>query len=509
MTETISVPKKIQLSEVKKELARRNHLRFMKYCWRKKEDEPFIIGFHTRKICERIDKAIEDFKKGKSTFIRIAIHPRAGKSDIVSRYLPAHFVGMFPDKEVIQASFSGAKAKEFSRFGRSLFKSKSFSTLFPNVSLSKEVSSAGEWMVLDEDKDLGGRVFSSGYMAGLAGSGYHLGILDDYCGSVSSARSQVQRDGMWEAFTTDFLTRRSSISITIILATQWDMDDIHGRIEKKNDPQDEEYDPLFPKFEYMAFPAMAEDYAGEGEYSNKYLFMERYSEEWYKQQYSSLSSYYSSAMFDCSPILKTGNILKTDSLVYHEKEDDFPTDIKYFRVWDYAHTAKERSSIDPDYTGGTLIGFKKVGYNAELKMPEIEIWIKHYIQFREGALERDKRIVNIAKNESSKRITVLIEASLDSMDGASYLKNKIGGLIPTHLVKCKGDKVVRCTPVEPVFELGRVHVLRGEWNKIWLKGIQSFDGSGKSHDEMVDNITCAYQHYVVGSGYKKLDISWG
>jgi predicted phage terminase large subunit-like protein len=100
--------------------------------------------------------------------------------------------------------------------------------------------------------------------------------------------------------------------------------------------------------------------------------------------------------------------------------------------------------------------------------------------------------------------TILVEDSVDAKDAAITFKSKFAGIRSIILVQCPGDKVSRCDPVEPIFEAGNVHLLKGPWNNIWLRGIRDFDGSGKTHDEMVDNLTCAYKHHCTPSGYKKL-----
>ena len=81
-----------------------SHLAFMRNTWL--SYEPFIVGFHTREICKAIDQAFDDFRHGKSTYLLINVHHRVGKSTIISRYAPAHFIGEFPNHEVIQCSYS-------------------------------------------------------------------------------------------------------------------------------------------------------------------------------------------------------------------------------------------------------------------------------------------------------------------------------------------------------------------------------------------------------------------
>lgn len=262
------------IEELHKEDARNHHLDFMDYCWQRQTQ--FVKGFHTRRICKAIDQAFDDFRRGESVYLLINVHHRSGKTDIVSRYLGAHFLGEFPDKEVMQVSYSAGKAESFAAFGRKVFKSDQYEDLYPGIGLSKETNKKGEWHITDDEgKDTNGQLFASGLQSGLTGSGYHLGILDDYCPGRAEAESEVQRNNVWEAFTDDFMTRRAPVSITIVLATQWHWDDLSGRIreEMKNNPE-------FPRFQELIFPAKAEDYRGEGEYTGKYLFLERFKESW-------------------------------------------------------------------------------------------------------------------------------------------------------------------------------------------------------------------------------------
>lgn len=58
-------------------LSKRLHERFIQYCWQRREK--FLVGYHTRKICNRIDKAMADYKEGKSTFLTIKVPFRHGK----------------------------------------------------------------------------------------------------------------------------------------------------------------------------------------------------------------------------------------------------------------------------------------------------------------------------------------------------------------------------------------------------------------------------------------------
>ena len=80
--------------ELQKELARKDHLEFIKYTW--DYVAPYLVGYHTKLICNRIDEVIEKFRNGESSFTIISIPYRHGKTEAVGRTLPPHFLAEFP-----------------------------------------------------------------------------------------------------------------------------------------------------------------------------------------------------------------------------------------------------------------------------------------------------------------------------------------------------------------------------------------------------------------------------
>ena len=409
----------------------------MRYAWLKKSD--FIVGFHTKKICERIDRAFEDFRNGKSSYILINVHHRSGKSDIVSRYLGAHFLGEFPDQEVMQVSYQANLAIGFSAFGRNVFKSEAFRELYPDVYLSEETNKKNEWLIVSSNgTPTGGQLYASGIASGLTGQSCACGILDDYIRGRSAAESEVQRNNVWESFTNDFMTRLAPIHIVIILATIWHWDDVSGRIEKAM-----QNDPDFPKFDIMRFPAKAENYQGEGEYPGKYLFLERFPESWYLTQYATLGIYSSAALLDCNPQLRSGGKLSLVGIVY-EDFGPFPTQIKTARIWDLAHTAKQRSKDDPDYTSGTKLAFEKRSGD-----PVLHLWVFHVYRTREGAKKRDAEIEANVQSDG-KFVTQAIEKTIESGDAFEYLSSAVKD-VPWKQIPIHGDKGARATPLEVIF----------------------------------------------------------
>jgi len=474
------------LEEEDRDHARNSHLEFMNYTWMKGDTDPFIPGFHTKTICARIDKAFQDFREGKSTYLKIVVHHRSGKTDILSRYLPPHFLGEFPDCEVLATTFKSDLTQKFTSFARNIFRSQKYRELYPGLGLSTESNAKAYWEIIDEKtkQPTQGKLYGSGLSSGITGSGGHLVLVDDPISGRRAAESLTVRDGVWDTMTNDLLTRLAPVHIVIILATQWHWDDPHGRIEKEA-----KVDPNFAKFETMRFPAKAKDYRGEGQYPGKYLFLERFQESWYESQYSFLGRYGAAALLDCSPMLRTGSIFSIDGIVYH-KPEDMPGElaIRWARIWDLAHTAKQRSKDDPDYTSGTLLGFQTVPGD-----PIPHLWIKNVIRVQKGAAERDDVIREVI-HADGKFVRQAVENSIESKDAYEYICRAMPEfVIDKVLIMGKGDKLTRATPLEPIFEAkGHVHVQEGEWNDEWLEEIIRFDGLGKSHDDQVDNLTAGY-----------------
>lgn len=492
-----NLPNKLNLSYqkfdtdyIKKRLARNHHVRYMQFMWQKMS-EKFLVGIHTREICWLIDDAIEKLRQGESTFLVIKVPFRHGKSDMISRFLPSHFLGEFPDKEVMLVTYASSLAEGFSRYARNLIRTPEYKELYPETEISRENGGVQQWGIQGR---LGGCV-ASGLTSGLTGKGYHLGLLDDFNASRADAESEVIRNSQWEHFTNDFLTRRAPESITIVLATPWHKDDIIGRIEEKINPDSDKYDPEFPPFKIVSFPAKGGEvdvHDADGNLQHikyDYLFPERFSNDWYAQQFASLGTYSAAALLQCNPIVRGGNLVDVSKVKIHDDIKDFPQ-IKYYRIWDLAHSAKQRMKDNPDWTSGTLLGFRKVNGLWEL-------WIKNVGRIRQEAPQRDGFIFAVTEQDGD-CVSIGVEQSADAKDAVTVVRYATKGRRIVKGIKTQGDKVARFSPLEPIFEAGNVHILKGDWNEPWLTEVSEFP-SGK-HDDQVDNLSAGYELICRQSG---------
>lgn len=473
--------------ELRKRKARQNMLDFVDYCW--SAPDPFIVGLHTRIICARLDKAIEDFEKGISSFIVAMMPVRHGKSEVISRNLPPYFLGRCAKKEpgVISTGYGSDLVEGFSRRAKAILRSDGYRNLFPNVRMCDDKRSDKCWQVEYQRDGIWrtshNEINVAGLLGAITGKGYELGLIDDFCKGREDAESPRIRDKTWDAFKDNFLTRRSPLaSITILTATPWNIDDLVGRIKKEA-----KEDPFFPQFEFYVFPAQGPGNAN-GEvihYDQPYLFLERFPKLWYQQQFATLGKYSAAGLMNCNPQMHSGNLFDISDVKIHEDINDFPNDTQYVRFWDLASTDKELLSDDPDYTAGALCCVTHQGV-----MPHF--WVKDIVAGQWSAGKRQEKILVTTERDTGE-VKVLVEQIGGYKDAVDLLKKILKGKREVVGVPVSVNKVVRGQALMPVFEAGNVHILKADWNKMFFEHVGPFPSG--LHDDVADAIIGAYRYF--------------
>jgi len=465
-------------AEAAKELLRRRRARthlldFMLFVWWM--PTPLIVGRHTRAICEALDRAVERYLAGESSFLDISVPFRHGKSDIVSRAFPAYFLARCAaaQPDVIMSGYGAELVESFSRDTKRIITSPAYKLLFPACQLARGANNLSAWSMAGSS----GKVTVAGLGGALTGKGGSLLILDDYCKTRAEAISQRYRDRTWESFTADFLTRRAPASIVIVCATPWHVDDIRGRMRKA-----EKENPDFPKFEQLRFPARDPE--------GTLLFLDRFPESWYREQYATLGKL-AAGLLDCSPTLEGGNRFDTSRVKIHEGLSEFPA-VRYVRAWDLASSTKERDKDDPDWTVGELGCI-----TSENKVPHL--WIRDIAFIQAEAPRRDALMQSTARADGP-GVVQYVEGFGGYKDAYTTLKAVLMGISVVMPAQLPGDKSAKASPLEPLFDAGNVHLLRAPWNEPFLRQFNEFpDGA---HDDFVDPAAIIYHvQCKQGSGF--------
>jgi len=195
--------------------ARKN---FVKFCEYLNPDEP--PAFHHKVICD----ALEDVIDGRLRRLMIFCPPGSAKSTYGSVNCPAYFLGKYPEKSIICASYGEGLAAGFGRKVRNIVKGGEYGHLF-ETRLSEDSQAKGEW-----ETDRGGSYFAAGVGSGITGRRADLGLIDDPVKGQKDADSPTVREDTWNWYKSDFFSRLKPNAAQIIIQTRWHMDDLSGRI---------------------------------------------------------------------------------------------------------------------------------------------------------------------------------------------------------------------------------------------------------------------------------------
>jgi predicted phage terminase large subunit-like protein len=286
-----------------------------------------------------VAKVIEAIIKGEVdyTFVILTMPPRHGKSEQVSRRLPAWLIGKFPEQHGVVATYNDDFAADFGKDVRTIIKSPQFKQVFPNAQLIRGGAASDK---LQTTK--GGRWAFVGRGGGLTGQGAHVLICDDLIKDDKEAQSQAVRDQAWNWFTKVAMTRRMGRKIVILTFTRWHNDDPIGRL---TDPENPHYNrKLAEKIKIINIPAIAEDDDPLGRAPGEPLWPDgpdRFDLEFLEEQ-RSLDPLGFAALYQQRPSLLDGDLFKREAIRFYTP-DELPEDLRIYCASDHAVGTGQRN----------------------------------------------------------------------------------------------------------------------------------------------------------------------
>lgn len=282
---------------------------------------------HHRLIAERL----EQLERGEIDRLMITMPPRHGKSELASRRFPAWFMGRHPGKSVIAASYNSDLATDFGRQVRNIVASPEYERLF-DTKLSEDSRAANRW-----NTEGGGSYVAAGVGTAITGRGADVLLIDDPLKDRAEADSELQRQKVWDWYTSTAYTRLAPGGRVIVIQTRWHEDDLAGRLLVEHAKGGD-------KWVSLDLPAITSD--------GKALWPEFYPLEVLERYRSVLPARDWSALYQQRPTPEEGAYYKREWFRYF---DEVPKHLRLYGASDYAvtdgggdFTVHLVAGVDPD-----------------------------------------------------------------------------------------------------------------------------------------------------------------
>jgi predicted phage terminase large subunit-like protein len=417
----------------------------------------------------------------------IFLPPRSTKSVIVSKLLPAWYIGWFSNHEIISVSHSDELASDFGRSVRDIVNSEAFSNIFSGVTLRADVKAAGKWQTNDH-----GQYFAAGIKSRIAGRGAHLAILDDVMSEADSF-SAAGREFAKKWYPVGVRTRMMPNGSIIIVNTRYHFDDICGwllKLEKEMVDTGNVDEDVYIPWDVTSIPAWLDEEASEllGLPVGSSYFPEWKPEHVLKldemEIKASEGSHYWEALYMQRPVAEEGGIIKKRWLQRWDYEDPPSCDF-IIQTLDTAFSTSTSADYSVIQTWG-IFSQKEVDYNG------VEVWCANLIllsSVRDKYEYPDLRRVAQEQYDEYRPDVVIIEKKAS---GQSLLQDMRKAGVPVMEYLPDRDKVARVYASTPTFEAKRVWLPRTKYADALLEELIQFPNA--QHDDQVDTTTMAINY---------------
>ena len=432
----------------------------------------FIVGKHHRILADML----MGIEKGDKDRVCVNIPPRHGKSQLVSIFYPAWFLGRNPTKKVMMVSHTTDLAVDFGRKVRNLIATDAYKSVFPTTSLAQDSKSAGRW-----NTNVGGEYYACGIGSALAGRGADLLLVDDPHSEQDVINGNFEVfDKAYEWFTFGARTRLMPGGRVAIIQTRWHMDDLTGRVTNdmaKNARADQ--------YEVVEFPAILEvKRKGSGTYVEKPLWPEFFDLDALLRTKASMPTFQWNAQYQQQPTAEEASIVKRDW--WGLWDQDSPPSCEYIIMsLDAAAETHNRADYTALTTWGVFLNEDTEAYNIillnsikkRLEFPELkELAMTEYQEWEPDAFIVEKKSAGTALYQEMRRMGLPVSE------------------FTPH--RGSGDKLARLNSVADIVASGICWVPPTRWAEEVIEEIAGFPFM--SHDDLVDSTVMALMRFRQG-----------
>lgn len=371
-----------------------------------------------------LNRKLVDVAAGRIKRLMVSMPPRHGKSELVSRYFPAWYIGTFPNKRIILVSYEADFAATWGRKARDLLEEHGPS-LF-GIRVSGKSSAANRW---DIEGHEGGMV-TAGVNGPITGKGADIGIIDDPVKNDQEAMSVTYQERTYEWYKSTFRTRIQRDGAIILIMTRWHENDLAGKLLAAQEEEGE-------KWEVVSLPAIAEDDDPLGREIGQPLCPGLFTKDALESIKKAVGSYWWASLYQQRPSPAEGGIFKRNWWQYYRRVPDRFDEI--IQSWDM--TFKDTKTAD--YVVGQVWGRKGA-----------DKYLLDQVRDRMDFPATVQAVRNLSAKWPQARAK-LVEDKANGPAVIATLKREISGLIP---VEPQGSKESRAWAVSPDIEAGNVYL---------------------------------------------------
>lgn len=432
------------------------------------------------------EKIVEACTSSQRDFLNVAMSVRSGKSELISRYLPVWYLGMYPDRNVVIVSYNETKAAEWGEFARNVMQA--WGPELFGLTVDSSSSSKTYWKI----KGHRGGMRSVGVGGGLSGFGFSLMIIDDPVDDPQEARSQVAQKKLWEWYWAKFRTRIQPNATVILTMARWDPMDLTGRMQKLQEV------PGADHWNYINMPAIAEAPKGSdpatwrdelGRADGEALWPEMWPVEALMPFKMGADPLDWEALYQQRPSIPEGDMFKTKNWV---KVDAAPPVLRKCRFWDTAAT----KSANADYTAGVLLGLT----------PANEVYVLDVQRFKEDPAGVERRVAQQARLDGTD-VPIRMEQG-KAGEGKQVISTFSRLLMGFDFAGERGDggKEDRARPFAAQHGNRNVHVVVNDlWDhEAYMEEFRTFPNG--RHDDQVDATTGAF-NFLAATGSFEMEFA--
>jgi len=465
-----------------------------------------VVSWHHQILA----RYLQAFADGRIRRLMIFAPPRHGKSELVSRILPAYIFGTRPTSEIIACSYSARLAQKMNLDAQRFMDGPRWSEAFPYHGLGADNVRTGsfrakrnsdefevqvhaalaelpefpEWLALPPDtvpNQIVGAYTCAGVGGSVTGMGADYALIDDPIKDAAQASSALQRENIWDWYGSTLYTRLQDPGSVLLMHTRWDEDDLAGRLLAA-----QERDPEADRWVVLNLPALYEHgltglLDDDPRAPGQALWPERFDEARLRKIRASIGLRWWNALYQGSPRVAEGSIFRREWFRTYKSYADF----------------------------GGLAALKEIAFSADLAFKGdhesdyvvFQVWGRthndYYVLLDQARGQWDFVDTQDAFSELRARWPQVRKLFLEDKANGSALGSMLRKRFKTNLnivpINPDTSKILRYYAVQPVFEAGLVFIPESApWLDVYVNEMTTVRGGpggrviGAKNDDQAD-----------------------